>query len=132
MSLRWRKVAKDEAKEKEEDREMQQVAPGRERPEQGQRTQVLLDLSQGEQPLSSSVKGFLRKITARKEEDKPQIQAQKNVQYRILTRQQKDTHTHHSIGDSVEGLLQQEQLRHEVHLPQQAGDHNQSNADKIM
>ena len=54
-----------------------------------------------------------------------------NVQYRILTRQKGNTHTHHSKVGSRKGLLQQESLRHGIHLPEQTENHNQSNGETI-
>jgi hypothetical protein len=142
MPGRWKKVTKDEAKEKEEDRETWHVASKGARPEKEQGTQELPDLLQGEQSLSSWVNELLRNILDGKEEDKPPMQplpptqqissSPTEVQYRILTRQQKNTHTNHSNVDSGEGLLQQEQSRHKIHVPEQAGYHNQPNRESTM
>jgi hypothetical protein len=126
-------VTKDDAKENEEDTEMQQVAREGVRPEQGPGTP-----EQGEQLPPSTIKQRLRKVLDRKEEDIAQMQplpptqqassSPTNVQYRIQTR----PHRHHSNVDSGDGLLQQEKSRHEIRLPEPAGDHNQSNAENIV
>ncbi|PNF16917.1 hypothetical protein B7P43_G04211 [Cryptotermes secundus] len=141
MSRPWRTAIDDAAKETEEDRETKQFAREAERPEHGQGTQELLELSQGEQPPPSIVKELLRKVLDQEEEDKPEMQplppkqqvssSQTNVQYRILTRQKGSTHTHHSNVGSGKGLLQNEWLRHGNHLPEQAGNHNQSSGEKM-
>jgi hypothetical protein len=138
MSRLWSTETKDEAKEKVENRETQHVTRDGER----QGTQELPDFLQGEQQQSSRIMEILRNIFDGKEEEKPQLQplpptqqissSPAEVQYRILTRQQENTHTNRSNVDSGEGLVQQVQLRQRTHLPEQAKDINHSNGEKIM